>query len=734
MQSDIERLNAKMHEAAVSAAEAEAATAALREWLTEPQYAAYRPAIDDLVARESWEVLFDGFRRVLPFGTGGRRGAVGVGPNRINPVTVRDAVQGHCLFLRERFSQVSQASRVSEDPRDRLRVVLAADVRAYHDVRGHYSPGTLGPLDGISSIDYCRLAAEVYAGNGVEVHMEDPDSGYYVSTPELSFLIRHKDAHGGLNMSASHNPPDDNGAKFYNREGGQEVPPHDQTLVEAAARVGEIRSVPFDEAVAGGLVHFLPSQDHGAYVDHNVSLSLDPALRGAKVAFSNLHGCGATTVLPVLRAAGFEVVVAEDQASMDGRFPTVPYLTPNPEVPSAMARVVEVARGAGAHLAMATDPDADRLGLAAPGPDGTWKTFTGNQIAALVLAHGLERRAATGRLSTDDYVVKTEVTTDLLRRMAEAAGVRCVGHLLVGFKYIGDVIAEIRNHGHWHDLKADEDNFICGMEESHGVLTTPAIRDKDAAGGALWLAELASAEATKGRTLWDRLYDLYRIHGVHCTALRSVIMEGSAGVQRIQAIQASLREDPPTSVNGRNVEALHDRQDPAGVFGEILSDTDRASRDVLVFALEGGARLILRPSGTEPKNKSYLEMAAPPPGPDATTGDVEAALARLDREAEALLDWWEVDLLRRAGLDFPSYALRFSGLIPLDKKMHFTGTLDPEIRRRLRGDSPEAVTAWLRGALPEVAALDLLERGLAAFGETLAEESRPAWAAVLDAL
>ncbi|MFH1531695.1 MAG: phospho-sugar mutase [Pseudomonadota bacterium] len=722
MQIELDELGARMREVGGSAAEAQAAASALEAWLTEPDLAAYRPAIEGLVSRSRWELLFDGFRQLLPFGTGGRRGAVGVGPNRINPVTVRDAVQGHCLFLRARA------------PRGDLRVVLAADVRVYHDVRGHYVPGTLGPLDGISSIDFCRLAAEVYAGNGVEVLMEDPSSGYYVSTPELSFLIRHRDAHGGLNMSASHNPPDDNGAKFYNREGGQEVPPHDQALVETAAQVATIRSEPFDAAVAAGRVRFLGAGDHGAYVGHNVGLSLDPSLRGARVAFSNLHGCGATTVLPVLRAAGFEVVVAEDQASMDGRFPTVPYLTPNPEVPSAMLRVIEVARGAGAQLALATDPDADRLGLAAPGPDGVWRTFTGNQIAALVLAHGLEGRAAAGRLSPRDYVIKTEVTTDLLRRMAEAAGVRCVGHLLVGFKYIGAVIAAVKNTGEWHDLKADETNFICAMEESHGVLVTPAIRDKDAAGGALWLAELASAEATRGRTLWDRLYDLYRTHGVHGTALRSVIMEGSAGVQRIRAIQKSLREDPPTSVNGRKVEAFQDRQDPAGVFGRILSETDRASRDVLVFGLEGGARLILRPSGTEPKNKSYLEVATPPLGSDASVADVEATLARLDREAAALLDWWEVELLRRAGLDFPPYALRFSGLIPLDKKMHFTGVLDPELRRRLQADAPAAVAAWLAAELPRVGAVELLEGGLAAFGETLREDLRAAWTAVLGAL
>ena len=722
MRIDIGDLNARIHETAGSAAEAQAAVAALGEWLTEPQYAVYRPAIEGLVAGERWDLLFDGFRQILPFGTGGRRGAVGVGPNRINPITVRDAVQGHCLFLRERFPGAS------------LGVVLASDVRSFHDVRGHYGPGTLGPLDGISSIDFCRLAAEVYAGNGVDVLMEDPTSGYYVSTPELSFQIRLQGAYGGLNMSASHNPPDDNGAKFYNREGGQEVPPHDQVLVEAAGRVEEIRTEPFDAAVAAGRVRFLSDADHGAYVDHNLGLSLDPSLRGARVAFSNLHGCGAFTVLPVLREAGFEVTVAEDQASMDGRFPTVPYLTPNPEVPSAMARVIEVGREVGAHLALATDPDADRLGLAAPDSSGTWRTFSGNQIAALVLAHGLEQRTAAGTLSSQDYMIKTEVTTDLLRRMAEAAGVRCVGDLLVGFKYIGDVIASIKNDGAWRDLEAAEDNFICAMEESHGVLVSAAIRDKDAAGGALWLAELASAEAAKGRTLWDRLYDLYREHGVHGTALRSVIMEGALGVQRIRAIQASLREDPPTSVNGREVLAFHDRQDPNGVFGAILSDTDRASRDVLVFELEGSARLILRPSGTEPKNKSYLEVVTPPLGPGATTLDVEAAAADLASEAEALLDWWEVDLLRRAGLDFPPYALRFSGLIPLDRKLHFTGVLDPEIRHRLKAEGAEAGAAWLREALTEVGALELLEGGLAAFGETLPGDLQGAWKRMLGAL
>ncbi|MBM4371419.1 MAG: phospho-sugar mutase, partial [Deltaproteobacteria bacterium] len=590
---------------------------------------------------------------------------------------------------------------------------------------------TLGPLQGISSVEFCRLAAEVYAGNGVEVLMEDPATGYYVSTPELSFLIRHRCAHGGLNMSASHNPPDDNGAKFYNREGGQEVPPHDEALVAAASRVETVDALPFPDAVAAGRVRFLGPADHEAYVALNLSLSLDPSLRGAVVAFSNLHGCGATTVLPVLRAAGFRVVITEDQAPMDGRFPTVPYLTPNPEVPSAMARVMEVGRAAGAHLALATDPDADRLGLAAADREGRWRTFTGNQIAALVLAHVLDQRAAAGGLSPRDYVVKTEVTTDLVRRMAEAAGVRCVGHLLVGFKYIGDVLAAVKNTGGWGDLEAEEGNFLCAMEESHGVLATPAIRDKDAAGGALWLAELASLEAARGRTLWDRLDDLYRAHGVHGTALRSVIMEGSAGLERIRVIQESLRRDPPAVIGARRVAGFEDRQDPAGPFGPLRSETDRASRDVLVFGLEGGGRLILRPSGTEPKNKSYLELVSPPPGPGASAEAVAAAGERLQEEARELLDAWEVELLRRAGFDFPRYALRFSGLIPLDRKLLFTGELDPALRRRLAEEAPAAVAAWLREELPRVGPRELVAGGLAAFRETLPEALRGAWDTVM---
>ncbi len=682
---------------------------ALAVWAQEPPYAAYRPLLEDLVARGRFAELFDCFWRLLPFGTGGRRGSVGIGPNRMNPITVADAVQGHCQYLKLRF------------PGEDLLVVLAADVREFHDLLGVFQV-PLGPLAGISSLNFCQQAAEVYAANGLRVLMPSAQEKY-LSTPELSFHIRRRGARGGLNMSASHNHPDDNGAKFYNHEGGQEVPPNDEEMVRIASAVETVHRLPFQAAVDQGLVRFFTPEDQEAFVAHNLSLARCPNLpKRSSVMFSPLHGTGRRTVWPVLEAAGFPVTMPADQAEFSGRFPSVPFAAPNPELPSAMARVMEAAAEAGATIAMATDPDADRLGLAARDHLGHFRAFNGNQIALLLLSHLLEEDAATGRLGPQAFVIKTEVTSDLIRVLAESAKVRCVGHLLVGFKYIGDVLAGVHNQGRWRDLEARDQDFLCGLEESHGVLCTTAIRDKDAAGGALLLAELASRCDARGQTLWTRLNDLYRRFGYFGTGLRNVVMEGSTGVEQIRAIQDSLRRDPPKEIGGLRVLAFHDRMDPAGVFGPILSETDRASRDVLVFELEGRTRLILRPSGTEPKNKTYIEMASEPLGPGASDPEVEAQAAQIGRRLEEVLDAFESLLLGRAGIRWPLFACRLSSMIPLDRKVAFLQQGIPEIEDMLATGELEKLTELVREVLAKLGPRELAEKGFRAWMATLAPE------------
>ena len=673
----------------------------LKLWLSDERFEVYSPAIRSLVDRGKYRLLVDSFYRMLPFGTGGRRGAVGFGPNRMNPYTVTTSVQGHCEFLARR------------NPGKDLTVVLACDVRVFNDLRGLYEPGTLGELKGLSSKQLSVMSAEVYAANGVKVHMADPEEETFVSTPELSFLIFNLGAYGGLNISASHNPPDDNGAKFYNGAGGQEVPPYDEELVSIASSVREAVSMPFQEAVDRGLVRFLTSEQRMAYVDLNVSLSTDSTAREARVAFSPLHGTGITTVVPVLEKAGFEVTVSALQSTFDGAFPSVPYGTANPELPSAMEEVIRTARLHGCDIAMATDPDADRIGIAVPDRAGQWQCMTGNQIGVLMAHHILTVRRGSGLLRSSNFVIKTEVTTELVARLAEAFGVRCIGHLLVGFKYIGDVLDHIERCGRWRDFHARPTDFLMAMEESHGVLASELIRDKDAANGALILAEAASLCKREGMTLHDRLMGIYKEFGYYGTGLKSVIMEGAPGLADIRAIQASLRTSPPRRIGGRKVLKFHDRQDEKGVFGPIKSQTDRDSRDVLVFVLEGGSRLVLRPSGTEPKNKTYVEIPTRPLGADASDDALAARIAAVDLEIRQLLGDWEVEMMARIGVQYPPYATHFADSLPLTKKVLFVARVEPELREMVvNRAAPGLAAERLIKLLQDIGPIELLRPGL----------------------
>lgn len=637
----------------------EAALRNLERWLGSDEFAPYHPMIHALIDRGRWDLLLDSFYQVLPFGTGGRRGPVGVGPNRFNPWTLSASVQGHVGYLREIFG---------ERP---LHVAIAYDVRRYRDASGTYPGDVPNPCLGLSSRDFAEIAAGVYAANGVSTTLLPADAKTYVSTPELSFAIRHLHADGGLNVSASHNPPDDNGGKFYNSRGGQEVPPDDEHMAAHVERVDRVRAMPFAEAVAQGFVHAWSDDIHRAYVNVNLGTSLRPE-RGARVVFTGLHGTGTTTVVDVLRAAGFHVDVEPTQAPFDGAFPEVPFRTPNPEVRQSMDRAVAMAEKTGADLVMACDPDADRIGLCARQKDGSFRFFTGNEIAALVTEHRL--RNGTFK---DPIVMKTEVTSDLVRRVAEVHGARVIGSLMVGFKYIGDGLRQLEERGHFIGVEGTVDDFVVGVEESHGVLVTPALRDKDAAGAALALAEFASALKEEGRTLTDALEEIWRKVGYVHNELVSTVMRGAAGKARIERIQASMRGDPPSQVAGLSVTAMYDRADADGPLGPIRSGTDAASRDVLVFELGGEARILLRPSGTEPKNKVYVEYHGRP-GADLAT-EIPRCRAAAGRIALAFAR----DMLARVDMDLPEWALRVSDLVAIESKRHFAEVLLPEVRRRV---------------------------------------------------
>jgi phosphoglucomutase/phosphomannomutase len=616
----------------------------LEQWLTRPELTAYRQQIEWLIHEQRWAGLLERFYQILPFGTGGRRGPVGIGPNRMNPWTLTASVQGHCEYLKEKFPGVA-----------RLYVVLAYDVRRFEDVRKQYNPALPNPVLGLSSKALARAAAEVYAANGIHSYILSVDSPRYLSTPELSFTIRFHQAHGGLNISASHNPPDDNGGKFYDERGGQPVPPDDQIMADLVDQVRTIRSLPWTDAVRSGKILWLDDAPHNAYIDVNCRQSLVGPAKSNEftVVYTPLHGVGTGSVIEVLQRQRFRVLPVEEQMTPDGLFPNA--TSSNPEVPASMDRALALATAnPSADLILATDPDADRLGAMArsASDQANWRFLTGNHIAALVTHFKLAQLAEQRQMPSSPIVMKTEVTSGLITRIARKFGCQVIDDLLVGFKYVADALYYLERDGHFGDVCGKPTDFVIACEESHGILVTPHIRDKDAAGASLLLAELALFQKRRGLTVLHYLEQLYREFGYFCNELQNLTMTGILGKRQMADMLDSLRTESPREVAGLKVTGFEDLLREDGRLGYLKGDTDRLSRNVLIFRLGENARVVLRPSGTEPKAKAYVEVSSAP------------RPARISDER-----WSEqcrhVDALaRRLGQEFVALALSRVGLKP----------------------------------------------------------------------
>jgi len=613
----------------------------LRSWLTEADFAPYRPQLKGLIESKQWPGLLDRFYQILPFGTGGRRGAVGIGPNRMNGWTLRASVQGHCEYLKERFPEAES-----------LRVVLAYDVRQFEDQHRQYNPALPNPVLHLSSRDLAQYAAGVYVANGIHAHILPADSRHYLATPELSFTIRHLRAHGGLNISASHNPPDDNGGKFYDERGGQPVPPEDQIMADLVDQVGVIKSLPWSEAQRSGRLHWLDETPHRAYIDlcRKQSLIPPPKREDFTIVFTPLHGVGAMTAMETLIEQGFRVLPVAEQMTPDGQFPNVTK-TPNPEVPESMDRAAVTARENRADLVLATDPDADRLGAMVPDPAGEWRFVTGNQLAALLTHFKLSKLTQQGRLPPSPIVVRTEVTTSQVTRIARHFRAQIVEDLLVGFKYIADVLWHLEQEGAYDDVTGTPADFVIAVEESHGVLTTPHIRDKDAAGAALLMAELALDQKRRGQTVLDYLERLAREFGYFRNEGVSLFMRGLEGKQQMARMMDRLRATPPREIAGLSVTEFEDLRDEQGRFGPLKGATDAASRNVLVFRCGQRARVVLRPSGTEPKAKIYLEACSPPRPPSMSEDEWRRGCQEVDELMKQLSSDFKRQALQRIGVD-----------------------------------------------------------------------------------
>jgi phosphoglucomutase/phosphomannomutase len=556
---------------------------------------------------------------------------VGVGPNRMNLWSVGASVQGHCEYLKQKF------------PGTAVGVVLAYDVRQFNDTRGVYNPKLPNPVLGLTSRGFCEYAAGVYAANGIHSHILPPDAKRFVSTPELSFTIRHLKAHGGLNMTASHNPPDDNGCKFYDERGAQPVPPDDQIMMELVDQVTHIKTLPWADAVKSGKVHFLDAGPHAAYIElcKKQSLVPPPKQDELRVVFTPLHGVGHGCAGETLEAAGFKLHLVKEQSTPDGAFPNVTK-QPNPEVPECLDRAEKLATEIGADVVIATDPDADRLGgMACTTADGkgAYRFLTGQEIAALLTHFKLSRLASAGDLPASPIVITTEVTTGQITRIARHFGSQIVNDLLVGFKYHADVLWQLESTGQYGEVKGTPADFVIATEESHGILATEHLRDKDSACAALLLAELSLHLKRQGRTIPDLLADLARQFGYFKNELQNIVMTGLEGKQNMAKMLDTLRTNPPQSIGGLPVTGFDDLRNEDGKMGPFKGETDKAARNFLIFRLGGGgmeAKVCLRPSGTEPKAKAYIEVSCPPPKAGTSDADWSATCAAVDAQAKKL--------------------------------------------------------------------------------------------------
>jgi phosphomannomutase len=559
----------------------------IRAWLTEPRYADYAAEVAAQIAHGKWKELDDAFWTVIPFGTGGRRGRMySIGSNAINDRTIGESAQGVADYVKAQHPQERQ-----------LGCAIAYDTR--HRSR-----------------HFAELCAGIMAAAGYTVYFLDG----YRSTPELSFAVRFKKCHCGIMVTASHNPPSDNAVKVYWSTGGQVLPPHDAAIIKQVMECGEIRRAPFDEAVKAGKVVFCQDEVDDAYLTA-VKSQARPGPRNLRIIYSPLHGVGASAVMPALVADGFtDVEVFGPHAEPNGDFPNVPGHVANPENPAVFDSIIDRAKGADADIILATDPDCDRLGCAAPLTSdlaGPWATFTGNQIAALLAEYVLAARKKAGLITPEHYVVKTLVTTEMIRRIAEAYGVKTYGDLQVGFKWIGMTIDEF-----------GPERFVLGCEESHGYLVGAHARDKDAAVAAMLLAELAAQVKAAGQTLHEKLDALYWQYGYHAERQLSLTMPGSQGMKDMLALMARFRATPPSLLAGLKVTRVRDYLALTEMaLGHPPQTFAGPQGDMVILDLEvQGNYVAVRPSGTEPKIKFYM-FTCEPPEQIANIEDTKQAMA-----------------------------------------------------------------------------------------------------------
>jgi len=570
-------------------------------WLEAPYDGETIAAVKDLIEQGNIAELTDSFYKDLDFGTGGLRGILGVGTNRMNNYTVGKATQGLSNYLRKIY------------PDEEVKVAISYDSR-------NQSP------------EFSRLIASIFVANGFEVYLFEG----LRPTPQLSFAIRQLGCHSAVMVTASHNPKEYNGYKAYWKDGGQLVAPHDKGVIECVNEISDPGQVLYDSEQRkgggkAGKLHLLGKEMDEAYLQAVLALSIRPEIvqkeKDLKIVYSPIHGTGMTLVPQLLERWGFgKVSVVQEQSQPDGDFPTVVY--PNPEESEAMTLALEEAVRIDADLVLATDPDADRVGMAIKIGKGTYELLNGNQIGSLLVDYVLSSMAEKELLNPNDYAVKTIVTTDLISDIAARYGIPCP-EVLTGFKYIGELMTQ----------QEGKMRFVVGGEESFGYLIGDLVRDKDAVISCAFLAEMAAYHKSRGKNLREALIELYLRHGFYKERLISLTKKGKKGAEEIQQIMKRLREGNIRDLGGIEVSRINDYL--TQVSKDLKSGKESGIKlpksDVLQFVTADGDVISVRPSGTEPKIKFYCSVRETLSSP-AAYDKVEKELAsKIDRMMESIL-------------------------------------------------------------------------------------------------
>ena len=556
-------------------------------WLQGNYDADVKQEIQTLLDQKAYTELTDSFYRDLEFGTGGLRGTMGPGSNRINKYTIGAATQGLANYLKKTY------------PGEKVKVAIAHDSRNNADL-------------------FSNITAEVFSANDIHVYFFKA----LRPTPELSFAVRHFGCKSGVMLTASHNPKEYNGYKAYGADGGQFVAPHDKAVMDEVAKIASVDDIKFNRVDAN--IEEIGEEIDNLYLDKITELSVSPEAiqrqKDLKIVYSPIHGTGITLVPQALKRFGFEnVILVDEQTTPDGNFPTVVY--PNPEEKEALTLALKKAQEVDADLVLATDPDADRVGIAVKNTDNEFILLNGNQTGSMLINYLLSAWEDKGKLTGKEYIVKTIVTSNLIEEIAKAKNVTYY-NTLTGFKYIGELMTKFEG----------KQTFIGGGEESYGYLIGELVRDKDAVVSSAFIAEMTAYYKDKGSSLFEALLDTYIQYGFYKEKLISITKKGKTGAEEIKAMMEKFRNNPPATLGGSKVITLKDYENR--IETDLNTNTTAAielpTSDVLQFITADGSIISARPSGTEPKIKFYCSVN----GKLAS----KEAYAETDKQLEAKVD------------------------------------------------------------------------------------------------